>query len=233
MNVAVLLSGGVGSRIGSDIPKQYIEVAGEPVLNYSLRTLLLDGETDKVIIALADEWRSFVSGHVARMNTRGKEVLFSESGETRLESVYNALLAAKSSGISDKDVVLIHESARPLVPPGLIARCYSVCGKCDGVLPVMGVKDTIYRSGDGSGISGILDRRLLWSGQAPEAFVFGKYFAAHTELRREGISGFNGCAEVAFTKGLDVRLIPGDPLNFKITTEEDLISFRSIVTRQS
>lgn len=79
MNVAVLLSGGVGSRIGSDIPKQYIEVAGEPVLNYSLRTLLLDGETDKVIVALADEWRGFVSGHVARMNMRGKEVLFSES----------------------------------------------------------------------------------------------------------------------------------------------------------
>lgn len=230
MNIAIILSGGVGSRMGINLPKQYVMVNCQPVINFCLKTFFENEQTDVIVIGVADEWKEFVKENVAKLNPI-KPIYYSRSGETRQYSIYNALKVLKKNGFTDNDIVLIHDAARPLVGQDLINRCYKGCNYADGVMPVIPVKDTIYLSEDGKHIQSLLNRSQLWSGQAPEAFRFGKYLKVHDEMSRAELLKINGSTELAFKAGLDCQMIEGEPINFKITTPEDLSNFKAIIRK--
>ena len=230
MNISIILSGGVGSRMGLDFPKQYVMVNGQPIINYCLKTFLQNNLTEAIVIGVSEEWKAFVEEHVSKLNPQ-KPIYYSKPGETRQYSIYNALKVVKENGYSDNDVILIHDAARPLVSHELINRCYDGCKEADGIKPVVPVKDTTYLSTDGKHIQSLLNRSHLWSGQAPEAFRFGKYFKIHNEMSREKLLQINGSTEIAFKAGLNCQMVEGDPMNFKITTPEDLSNFEAIINK--
>ena len=231
MNISIILSGGVGSRMGLDLPKQYVMVNGQPIINYCLKTFLENNLTDAIVIGVAEEWKRFVEENVTKLHPQ-KPIYYSKPGETRQYSIYNALKVVKENGFSDNDVILIHDAARPLVSHNLINRCYDGCKEADGIMPVVPVKDTTYLSADGKHIQSLLNRSHLWSGQAPEAFRFGKYLRIHNEMSRENLLQINGSTEIAFKAGLDCQMVVGDPMNFKITTPEDLLNFEAIINKK-
>ena len=231
MNIAIILSGGVGSRMGLDIPKQYVMVNDRPVISYCLQTFFANAQTDAVVIGVADEWKEFVAEHVGMLHP-DKPVYYAQPGETRQYSIYNALKVVKEMGCADDSIVIVHDAARPLVSDALINRCYDACKRADGSMPVIAVKDTTYYSEDGKNITSLLDRSKLWAGQAPEAFIFGKYLKVHDEMTREELLKINGSTEIAFKSGLKVKMVQGDPMNFKITTPEDLSNFESIINKE-
>lgn len=230
MNISIILSGGIGSRMGLDLPKQYVMVNGQPIINYCLNTFLENNKTEAIVIGVAAEWKEFVQEYVAKLNPK-KPIYYSEPGETRQYSIYNALKVVKENGYSDDDVILIHDAARPLVTHELINRCYDGCKEADGIMPVVPVKDTTYLSTDGKHIQSLLNRSHLWSGQAPEAFRLGKYLKIHNEMSRENLLQINGSTEIAFKAGLNCQMVDGDPMNFKITTPEDLSNFEAIINK--
>lgn len=231
MNIAIILSGGVGSRMGLDIPKQYVVVNGRPIISYCLQTFLDNEQTDAIVIGVADEWKAFVVEQVEKLKAN-KPVFYAEPGETRQYSIYNALKVVKANGYDDNCIVIIHDAARPLVSDVLINRCYEACKKADGAMPVIAVKDTTYYSENGKNITSLLDRSKLWAGQAPEAFVFGKYIRVHENMSHDELLKINGSTEIAFKQGLKVEMVEGDPMNFKITTPEDLSNFESIINNK-
>lgn len=231
MNLAIILSGGVGSRMGLSIPKQYAIVNGQFVLGYCLDTFLHNANTDALIIVVADEWKKDVVNLISKKESN-KPIFYAKPGETRQYSILNALNTAKDNGASDNDIVIIHDAARPLVDDELINRCYSGCHNAEGVMPVIPVKDTVYYSDDGIKINSLLSRNKLWAGQAPEAFVFGKYYQIHKEMQREELLKINGSTEIAFKSGMNIKMIEGSPMNFKITTIEDLSNFKSIINNK-
>jgi len=228
MNIAIILSGGVGSRMGLDTPKQYVLVNKQPVISYCLKTFFDNTQTDAIIICVADEWKEFVQKNVVKLNPH-KPIFYAKAGETRQYSVFNSLIAAKECGFSDDDIILIHDAARPLVSQDLINRCYNGCAHADGIMPVIPVKDTTYLSEDGKHIHSLLNRNHLWGGQSPEAFRFGKYLKIHNEISREELLKINGSTEIAFKAGLDCQMVDGEPMNLKITTPEDLSNFETII----
>lgn len=228
MNIAIILSGGVGSRMGLNIPKQYVVVNGHPIISYCLQTFLCNEHTDAIVIGVADEWKEYVIEQMEKLHP-AKPVFYAAPGETRQYSIFNALRVVKDQGYSDDSFVIIHDAARPLVSDELINRCYEACNRADGSMPVIAVKDTTYYSEDGKSITSLLDRSKLWAGQAPEAFVFGKYLQIHEKMSHEELLKINGSTEIAFKQGLKVEMVEGDPMNFKITTPEDLSNFESII----
>lgn len=232
MKIAIILSGGVGSRMGLNIPKQYVLVDDQPVINYCLKTFLDNEMTDAIIIGVAEEWIEFVKEHVEKLNPQ-KPIYYAKPGETRQLSIYNALKVIREKCFSDDSIVIIHDAARPLVSHELIARCYNGCKEADGIMPVIPVKDTTYLSEDGKHIHSLLDRSHLWAGQAPEAFRLGKYLKVHEEMSRDELLKINGSTEIAFKAGLNCQMVEGDPMNFKITTPEDLSNFEAIVKNES
>lgn len=232
MNIAIILSGGVGSRLNKDRPKQYIKVGGRPVIGYCVETFCNDPRIEEVVICLADEWRDFVQEALKDV-LASKPVLYSAPGRTRQFTIYNALEKLKAAGAADDDRVIIHDAARPLVTQELIDACLDENRHCDGVLPVIPVKDTIYMSHDGSHIDALLERNKLFAGQAPESFIFGKYLQAHRDMPEERLEKINGSTEIAQMAGMNIHLIEGDCMNMKITTPEDLSTFTTLIQEKS
>lgn len=112
-----------------------------------------------------------------------------------------------------------------------ISDCLKAAKGHDGALPVLPMKDTVYLSENGKMVSSLLDRGKIYAGQAPEAFVFGKYYEANRALLPDKILEINGSTEPAVMAGMDIAMIPGDERNFKITTAADLERFREIVQK--
>jgi len=227
-NIAIVLSGGVGSRMGADRPKQYLEVQGRPIIGYALQTFAECELIDALVIAVADEWKDFVAEQVADFS---KPVYYAQAGETRQYSIYNALRCAAANGAADDAVVVIHDGARPFVSQQLIADCVNAVAEgWAGVLPVLPVKDTVYQSADGQTIDNLLPRHELFAGQAPEAFRLGDYLRLHDETPRTELLRINGSTELAFKAGWRVKIIKGEERNFKVTTPEDIQRMNQILT---
>lgn len=252
MVTALILSGGTGTRMGVEIPKQYIEVKGRPIIAYCLRTLLFHEGIDAVQVVADKMWRELIlecvndvcagesdkdtRGEMARQATsissveNGKKFRgFSAPGETRQLSILNGLEDI-SRYAGDSDYVLIHDAARPMVSAGQISDCLeAVRAGHDGALPILPMKDTVYYSEDGSAVTSLLERSRIFAGQAPELFVLGKYREANRALLPERIYQINGSTEPAVMAGMDMAMISGDERNFKITTKADLERFQEIV----
>ena len=230
MNIALVLSGGTGTRLGSDIPKQYIEVGGRPVISYCLERLCGCSGIDAVHIVADRAWQGLVMECMQSWGVSAGSVLlekfrgFSEPGANRQLSIFHGLESIRSYA-SKEDVVLIHDAARPLLSRQLVTDCLDAIEGHDGVIPVLPMKDTVYESTDGKTISRLLNRSHIFAGQAPEVFCFGKYYEANRALLPDKILAINGSTEPAVMAGMRMAVIPGDETNFKITTKADLERF--------
>ncbi len=231
MVFAVLLSGGTGTRLGAARPKQYIEVDGRSVLSYSVEAILRSERIQAVQVVAAPQWQAYIAQQLETLGGLHQLRGFSSPGRNRQESIYNALRDCIPQ-LREDDAVLIHDAARPLLSTELINRCILALDGHDGVLPVLQMRDTVYLSQNGKSISSLLPREKIFAGQAPELFLFGKYYRANQSLLpNDEILRINGSTEPAISAGMDVVMIPGDETNFKITTGADLRRFRETRSR--
>lgn len=228
MNIALVLSGGIGSRLGADIPKQYIEVSGRTIISYCLETILLHKDIDAVQVVADKKWHSEIMKYLSATDIEKKFKGFSMPGINRQLSILNGL-GDISKYAEKSDSVLIHDGARPLLSSDLITECLTAIRGHDGVLPVLPMKDTIYVSRDGFKVNDLLNREEIYAGQAPECFILGEYFKANKILLPDKILTINGSTEPAILAGMDIVMIKGDEKNFKITTKADLDRFCSIL----
>lgn len=268
-NCLVLLSGGVGSRMGAGIPKQYMVIQGHMIIEHTLRAMLSWRAIDSLCIVADEAWRStindmllrcgiYVSDHLgdSRAAAEQKAINGSQPDETvnpgdpgrrgagsvhflgyadpginREMSVLNALHAIEGS-VSDDAVIMIHDAVRPFVKAELVNRLAEGCNCCDGAMPYLPLKDTVYYTENGLTISGNLNRDKIIAGQTPEAYRFRKYLDAVETLSSDQLMCVHGTTEPAVLAGLDIVLIPGDEDNIKITTPEDLERFEEAMKRR-
>ena len=235
MNYAIILSGGVGTRLGLDLPKQYYEVNGKSVIQYVIETIEKHELLDGYVIVAAVEWRDFISEIVKKVQNKEKTsklgfIGFANPGENRQLSIYQGLLALK--GIAqEEDLVLVQDAARANTSMELISKCLTIDTKEDGAMPVLPMKDTVYLSRDGKQVDELLKREQIFAGQAPESFRFGKYLQANEVLLPDKILQINGSSEPAVMAGMRVALIDGEESNFKITTKADLERFCALMEK--
>ena len=229
MNYAVILSGGVGSRLGLNIPKQYYEVNQKPIICYVIDTIQKCDFIDGYVIVAEFEWIAYIKEQISFPK---KCIGFASPGENRQLSIYNGLKCLNGMlTISDNDIVLIQDAARPNTSVDLLYRCFSLTENEDGAMPVLPMKDTIYFSKTGKAVDGLLNRNELFAGQAPESFRFKKYLKANEALLQNQIYAINGSTEPAILAGMNIKMIAGEENNYKITTESDLQRFCEQVKR--
>lgn len=229
MNYAVMLSGGIGSRMRSDgFPKQYLLVEGKPILMYALETFNRSADVDKIVIVANDVWQEDILNWVKEYNI-DKFDRFAAPGKERQYSILSGLEACMETSTSDKDKVIIHDAVRPLVSEQLIANCFAQLDEHDGCMPVLPINDTVYQSFDRSSISALLDRSTLFKGQSPESFRLWEFTELNRNATPEEMAITRGTSEIAFRHGMDVSLIAGEDRNFKLTTPADMVRFETIV----
>lgn len=227
MNFAVILSGGVGTRMRSDgFPKQYMEVNNKPVLIYAVEPFDRCREIDSIVIVASVKWHKQIKKWLEQFGI-SKPVHLIVNGANRQESVYNGLLACAEHSKSEDDKVLIHEAVRPLVTGRIIRDCISTLNRYDSCLPVVPIHDTTYSSDNGIEIGGMVNRDKLCCGQAPESFHLGKYLRMLESMTSEERSCIRGCCELSLLKGDTVGMVIGDPNNFKLTRPQDLTLFKA------
>ena len=223
----IVLSGGKGERVGINKPKQYIEVAGKPIIMYSLSVFENSNKIDGIIVVSKAEWKSYISECVSKSGLK-KVFAYAEGGDSRQESVLNGLIIARQF-LQKDDIVLIHDAARPCVTNEIIEDVLDL-GDFDGVMPAIPVNDTIYMA-ENNLIGCTLNRDILYAGQAPESYVFGKYLEINEQATKQDLMNTRGSSEIAVKNGMKIRIGKGDSRNSKITTLIDLQQFKSLMEK--
>lgn len=231
MNRVIVLAGGIGSRINSDVPKQFVRVGKSMMITYALKTLIKSKYVESICIVCNEMWKTPILEDLKKAEIAADKIQkFALPGKNnRQESILSGMRAfvkedeeAGKKGFDPADTVLIHDAARPFLTEKMLEGVYKAYAGHEGVMPVLPMKDTVYLSEDGRSVSGLLDRSRIYAGQAPELFSFGAYFKANTVLLPDRILKINGSSEPAIMAGMDIAMIPGDEGNFKVTTDEDL-----------
>lgn len=202
---AIIVAGGTGSRMGGDLPKQYRQLNGKPVIWYCVQAFSQHADIDSIVIVHHAEHEAYLQPITAEFQ-HIKTVI---GGQTRQQSVKNGLKALEAFGTIEK--VLIHDAARPNLSHSLIDRLVSQDALA--VLPVLAVTDTIRHKEQG-----IVERDKLMAAQTPQAFDFETILALHRQTTQQ-VTDDIALAEAA---NIEVRYVEGESANRKITTEEDL-----------
>ena len=213
---ALVPAAGSGARMGASTPKQYLEVAGRPLLYYTLRTLGGEPRIARTYVVVAPGEAASAERCVREFATAR---LLDCGGETRAASVLNGLSAAADE-IRPDDWVLVHDAARPCLSAAALGRLIDTIGEDEvGGLFAVPVADTLKRVGDDARVAGTASRDGLWQAQTPQMF---RYRVLTEALRRAGTVAVTDEASAVERMGLEPKLVMGETRNFKVTYPEDL-----------
>ncbi len=213
---AIIVAAGQGTRLGGPVPKQYRELAGEPVLTRTLRAVLA-APVDAVLVAIHPDSRDAYDRAAAPL--AGPRLLPPVTGgATRANSVRHALEALEPHGPAR---VLVHDAARPFVEPERIAALLAAADAGGAGILAEPVVDALWREDAGQADAPV-PRAGLWRAQTPQCFPFAALLAAHRSEAASDRPPALDDAEIFRRAGHAVALVPGSPENFKITTSADL-----------
>ena len=217
---AVVVAAGRGVRAGGDFPKQYKEIAGEPVLRRSLLLFARDARIGAVQPVIHPDDDALFERAADRLALLPRVY----GGATRQASVRAGLEALVSHG---PEIVLVHDAARPFASPALISRAIEAVTDADAAIPGIPVSDTVKAVDDADQVVETLDRMRLRMIQTPQAFRFSTLLDVHRRAAAEGREGFTDDAALAEWAGLKVCVFEGEAGNIKLTTPEDFARAQS------
>ena len=212
---AIIAAGGRGERLGAGQPKQFLSIAGQTILERSVRVFLTHAAVDDVVVALPAE---LAGAPPAYLTGTAKPLRVVAGGARRQDSVAAAFRAVPSR----TDVIVVHDAARPFASADLIARTIAAAAESGAAVAAVAARDTVKQS-DGSVVRATLDRRTIYLAQTPQAFrrdVLRDALALSSDATDE--------ASLAEQAGHTVRIVEGEATNIKITTREDLAMAEAI-----
>ncbi|HEU4575403.1 MAG TPA: 2-C-methyl-D-erythritol 4-phosphate cytidylyltransferase [Chitinophagaceae bacterium] len=214
---AVIVAGGKGTRMGNEIPKQFLLLKGKPVLWHTINAFAMAFADIKIVLVLPEAYLADgkqIEGEFPRIHIR-----IVAGGDTRFASVRNGLQLVKTDA-----VVFVHDGVRCLVTPGLIRRCYDETMVKGNAIPVIPATDTlrlITQEGNKP-----IDRNLVMMVQTPQTFMSNDIKAA---FEQEYDSSFTDEASVAERSGVKINLVAGEESNIKITRPVDMLVAEQIL----
>ena len=215
MVIAIIAAAGQGTRLGADLPKAYVELAGRTLMERSVRAMI-DAGVDHIIVVIMPAMEETAR----RILADYPDVQLVHGAGERVDSVWRGIQAIPTT--DDDAVVLIHDSARALTPPDMIRRvAQAITGDIRAVIPVLPVADTIKRVADTVVVDtpARADLRIV---QTPQAFRLGTLREANQTYFRDPSFTVTDDASLVEHLNIPVHCVPGDPLAMKITTPIDL-----------
>lgn len=220
----VVTAGGMGSRMGASVPKQFLELEGKPILRLTIERFLEAVPEIKVLTVLPEAHKDAWRQYCVKENWSCPQRLVA-GGFTRFHSVKNAL-----SRVPDGALVAVHDGVRPFISVAGIRRLFQEAEAVPALIPVLPVTDTLKKLCKEDGVlrstGETVDRSFFYGAQTPQIFWSEQLKAAYSQ-------GFNTCftddASVAEAYGIPLSFTEGERLNLKITTPEDLLLARAVL----
>ena len=233
----IVLAGGKGSRMQSDVPKQYMELLGKPLLYYALKAFE-DSDVERVVLVTAEGDEEYCRKELVERFGFTKVMAIVAGGAERYASVWNGLKCLKDREeeyCDDKsDYVLIHDGARPLVTAELINRLLTETEQYSACVAGMPVKDTIQMTDERGTITLTPKRDSLWTAQTPQSFEFSLAYDAYEQLmQEEEIHVTDDAMVVGLYHDIPIQMVRGSYTNIKVTTPEDLVLAEAFLKKRS
>lgn len=218
---AVILAGGRGTRMGTETPKQFLEIAGKPMIWHTLKAFE-ESDADELVLVAPEGGAEYCRKEIVEKYGFRKVRHIVEGGAERYDSVYAGLLALRDSGCS---LVAVQDGARCMVTPDIIRRSYEAAEQYGACVIAVPSKDTIKLADDEGFAAETLPRQRLWTIQTPQTFRYDLCLKAYSIMMsspetKEGVTD-DAMAVERFTD-TKVKLVMGDYRNIKVTTKEDL-----------
>lgn len=224
-NIAILLAGGSGQRMGQDIPKQFLHVNDKPIIIYTLERFQNNPQIDGIALVTLPNWFGFVDAYAKQFGiTKLKWVV--AGGETGQESIRNGLEAVAKECPLDT-VVMIHDGNRPMVDNDIISDSLAVFHKYGSAVAVIPCTEAVFRSENGSTSTTSIPRESLYRTQTPHTYTLGKLLWAHEQAKRKNITNTAASCTLMNALGETVYFSKGSEKNFKLTTVDDLEIFNA------
>ncbi len=229
MNIAVIFAGGSGTRMGAGIPKQYLEINGKPILIYTLQLFEYHREIDAIYLAVPEEYIGYTKVLVEDFHIhKVRDVI--AGGETAQNTIYNALKRAEQDAEGD-DIVLLHDGVRPFVSYDVISRNIAGVKKMGNAITCTPCFETILVSHDGKEVNEVPYRKETFAAQAPQSFYLKDIIEAHEKIQKrpEGYENMIDACTIIRTVGGEAHMVEGNRGNIKVTTPEDVYTFRALL----
>lgn len=229
MNIALLIAGGSGNRMGQDIPKQFMHVDGCPIIVHTMMCFQKHPDIDGIAVVCLNGWETVLRAYANQYRIDKLRWIF-QGGNTGMESIHNGIYGLRDSGCSDEDLILIHDSVRPLLSQDIISSNIAICQAYGYAITGIQCREAILESEDGFTSNKSIPRDKLIRTQTPQTFRLKNIIEIHEKARSVGIfDSVASCTIVAEVGGIEMHIVPGSEKNIKITTVEDLEILKALM----
>lgn len=224
MVFGVILAGGIGSRMGNvEKPKQYMNIAGKPIIIHTLEKFFINQKFDKLYVLCPEQWVHHTKNLVKKYIGSTDRILVIPGGETRNETIMNAVSQIEEDfDVDDNTIMVTHDSVRPFVTHRIIEQNIYFAQKYGACDTAVSATDTIVQSEDNQVISSVPERSKMYQGQTPQSFGLKKWKELYLSLSKEEKEILTDAAKIFVMKGEKVYLVEGEVSNIKITYPYDL-----------
>jgi 2-C-methyl-D-erythritol 4-phosphate cytidylyltransferase len=216
---AIIPSGGLGKRVNSPLPKQFLKSNGKEIIAYTLEIFQNSDLIDGIIVATQKDF-FYLLEDIKLKYSISKLIKITEGGKERQDSVFNAL---KSTPAGKDDLVVVHDAVRPLLSQNILSTAVETAKKYGSVVVAIKAKDTLI-NGDES-VQSYIDRKKIYYAQTPQVFRYDILFEAMIKAEEDKFIGTDESILV-HRLGYEVKIVEGSYLNFKITNIDDLKLFK-------
>ena len=227
MVTAMLFAGGIGARMqSSDLPKQFLEVGGKPIIVHTMEHFSRHPMVDGIVVACKEDWIEYLVELIAQFAVKKVRAIV-PGGETGFASIHNGVVSVASFSQDPDDIILICDGVRPMLSEKLISDCIVETKRHHTAVPVTPSIDSLLFSTDGKTCAKSYDRNQMYVTQAPQGYTMERILWAHAEAEKRGITNPISSSELFIELGEPVHLFKGERFNIKVTTPEDLVTLRA------
>lgn len=229
MNIAIIFAGGKGVRMGSGLPKQFLEINGKPILIHTIELFQEHEKIDKIYISVLKEYISKTKKLIEKYGLDKVSGIVS-GGATAQDSIFMGLMAAKQENPNDS-IVLIHDGVRPFISEETITKNIESVQKYGSAITCTPCFETILLSQTQITVEKVPYRKDTYAAQAPQSFWLDDIISAHIEIKKENPSYENmvDACTIMTTLGKKMHMVQGNRGNIKVTTPEDVYIFRALL----
>lgn len=228
MVYVLLLAGGTGTRMKSDLPKQFLKLNNKPIIINTIERVLSNRNIDKVITVCKRDYIEYTKELLERNNIKNVDI--TSGGENRLYSVINGISYIEENyGINEDDIFLAHDSVRPFVSNRILNENISNSKKYKAATTVVDLIETIVEAGEDSLLHKAYKRNNLFSDQSPQTFNIQFFMENYNRVPKQYRDEFTDLSEIIFYNNLKVYPVIGERENIKITTPIDLVIAENLI----
>ena len=228
--IALLIAGGSGTRMGQDIPKQFLTVNEKPVIIYTLEAFEKHKQIDEIAVVCIKGWENILWAYAKQFNITKLKNIF-PGGKNGQESIRNGIYGLKKVH-DDESIVLIHDAIRPMVSTEIISDCIRVTEERGCAITVIPCAEAMMQTDNGIVSTGSYPRDRLVRTQTPQGFKLGDIYNLHKRALEVGITNSIASCTLKIEMGEQVFFSTGSEKNIKLTTVEDIDIFKALLTEK-